>query len=87
MYYVHASTWALTRERALAMDTTVYVLLCYIMLRSGDLIEEIHANWKGNYTHLEMHHGYIQWLFPIRERGLNWHAQELQSHEIMVIHF
>ncbi len=23
-------------------------------------------------------------LFPIRERGLNWHAEELQLHEIKV---
>lgn len=51
---------------------------------SGDLIEDIHDHWKGNYQHLEVHHGYIQWLFPIRERGLNWHAQELQPHEIKV---
>ena len=50
----------------------------------GDLIEDIHANWKGNYTHLEVHHGYIQWLFPIREHGLNLDAQELQFHEIEV---
>ena len=40
--------------------------------------------WKGNYEWLERHHGYIQWLFPIRERGLNWDAQELQPHEIRV---
>jgi hypothetical protein len=51
---------------------------------SGDLIEDIHDQWKLNYQHLESHHGYIQWLFPIRERGLNWQAQELQPHEIKV---
>ena len=54
------------------------------LLHSGDLIEAIHTNWKKDYTRLEWHHGYIQWLFPIRERGLNWQAQELQSHEIEV---
>ena len=31
---------------------------------------------------LEQHHGYIQWLFPIQEQGLNSHAQPLQKHEI-----
>ena len=51
----------------------------------GGLIEDMHRcandvtcgcvfvtggrDWKGNYTLLEMHHGYIQWLFPIHEVG------------------
>lgn len=48
----------------------------------GDYIDQIHVNWWGDYKLLEVHHGYIQWLFPIRESGLNWHAQELQLHEI-----
>ncbi|KAL4224936.1 hypothetical protein ACF0H5_015632 [Mactra antiquata] len=48
----------------------------------GDYIDKIHANWWGDYRRLEIHHGYIQWLFPIRESGLNMHAQELQLHEI-----
>jgi len=47
----------------------------------GDLIENIHKKWWGNYGLLEAHHGYIQWLFPIREDGLNHHAQRLQLHE------
>jgi len=37
--------------------------------------------WFGNNGLLESHHGYIQWLFPIREDGLNHHAQKLQLHE------
>ncbi|KAK3581548.1 hypothetical protein CHS0354_031889 [Potamilus streckersoni] len=48
----------------------------------GALIEEILKNWYGDYRRLESHHGYIQWLFPIRENGLNRDAQELQLHEI-----
>ncbi|XP_052270337.1 opioid growth factor receptor-like protein 1 isoform X1 [Dreissena polymorpha] len=48
----------------------------------GDYIDNIHADWWGKYNKLERHHGYIQWLFPIREQGLNWEAQELQLHEI-----
>ncbi|XP_060581361.1 uncharacterized protein LOC132737980 isoform X1 [Ruditapes philippinarum] len=51
----------------------------------GDYIDQIHVNWWGDYKLLEVHHGYIQWLFPIRESGLNWHAQELQLHEIKKI--
>jgi len=47
----------------------------------GDLIDNIHKKWFGNYKLLERHHGFIQWLFPIRERGLNGAAQTLQLHE------
>eukprot|EP01063_Lacrimia_lanifica_P021996 TRINITY_DN29704_c0_g1_i1.p2 TRINITY_DN29704_c0_g1~~TRINITY_DN29704_c0_g1_i1.p2 ORF type:complete len:250 (+),score=87.53 TRINITY_DN29704_c0_g1_i1:124-873(+) len=35
----------------------------------------------GDYEWLEQDHSYIQWLFPIRERGLNPRAQVLQKHE------
>jgi len=51
----------------------------------GDLIENIHKKWWRNYGLLEAHHGYIQWLFPIREDGLNHHAQRLQLHEAKAI--
>jgi len=47
----------------------------------GGTIEEIHQKWLGKYGLLEAHHGYIQWLFPIREDGLNHYAQRLQLHE------
>jgi len=47
----------------------------------GDLIDTIHKEWYGDYSRLEMHHGYIQWLFPIREHGMNMYAQELQQFE------
>ncbi|XP_060692163.1 opioid growth factor receptor-like protein 1 [Hemiscyllium ocellatum] len=45
-------------------------------------IEHIIQNWKGKYQHLEKSHSYIQWLFPLREPGMNWHAKELSRQEI-----
>ncbi|KAK3103734.1 hypothetical protein FSP39_021458 [Pinctada imbricata] len=49
---------------------------------NGDFIDEIHKSWWGDYKLLERHHGYIQWIFPIRESGMNYYSQELQMHEI-----
>jgi len=51
----------------------------------GDFIDVIHKDWWGNMALLESHHGYIQWLFPIRESGLNAESQPLQLHEITKI--
>lgn len=34
---------------------------------------------------MEAHHGYIQWLFPIREPGLNHHAEPLTIYEAKAI--
>ena len=48
----------------------------------GDYIDVIHKTWFGDYRNLEWHHGYIQWLFPLQEKGLNWSADPLQKHEI-----
>ncbi|KAF9568797.1 hypothetical protein CPC08DRAFT_355306 [Agrocybe pediades] len=48
-------------------------------------IEEIHENWLGDYGKLESKHGYIQWLFPIREYGMNYESQPLQRHEIQAM--
>ncbi|EIN12649.1 hypothetical protein PUNSTDRAFT_61019 [Punctularia strigosozonata HHB-11173 SS5] len=54
------------------------------------LVEEIHDQrvhfvhdlaWKGDYNLLEYKHGFIQWLFPIREYGMNYESQPLQLHE------
>ncbi|EKM51744.1 uncharacterized protein PHACADRAFT_262059 [Phanerochaete carnosa HHB-10118-sp] len=44
-------------------------------------LDEIHTRWAGDYHTLERNHGFIQWLFPIREQGVNWYAQPLQVHE------
>lgn len=48
----------------------------------GLLVEEILEQWKGDYLKLELGHGYIQWLFPIQEDGMNFAAQRLMPHEI-----
>lgn len=48
----------------------------------GLLVEEILDQWKGDYNKLEFGHGYIQWLFPIQEDGINFAAQRLMAHEI-----
>uniref|UniRef100_UPI00398EC7C2 opioid growth factor receptor-like protein 1 isoform X2 n=1 Tax=Pristiophorus japonicus TaxID=55135 RepID=UPI00398EC7C2 len=45
-------------------------------------IEEMITDWRGNYDLLERNHSYIQWLFPLREPGMNWHAKELTRSEI-----
>ncbi|EDR13275.1 uncharacterized protein LACBIDRAFT_308954 [Laccaria bicolor S238N-H82] len=49
------------------------------------LIEEIHDQWFGDYSKLEFKHGFIQWLFPIREYGMNYESQPLQPHEIQAM--
>ena len=52
---------------------------------NGDLVEVIHEEWWGNYRRLEVHHGYIQWLFPLREEGMNSAIHPLQLHELRAI--
>ncbi|KAK7454035.1 hypothetical protein VKT23_011546 [Stygiomarasmius scandens] len=46
------------------------------------LIDEILEQWQGEYDILESRHGFIQWLFPIREHGMNFQSQPLQPHEL-----
>ncbi|XP_036105330.1 opioid growth factor receptor-like protein 1 isoform X2 [Molossus molossus] len=48
----------------------------------GVYIEEVLNKWKGDYEKLEHNHTYIQWLFPLREQGLNFYAKELTTYEI-----
>ena len=48
---------------------------------NGEFLENIHKNWWGNYQTLEQNHSYIQWLFPIREEGMNDYSQPLMKHE------
>ncbi len=45
------------------------------------LHSELVARWMGDYRRLEVEHGYIQWLFPIHEPGMNCESQVLQRHE------
>ncbi|KAM6956554.1 opioid growth factor receptor-like protein 1 [Aplochiton taeniatus] len=52
------------------------------LVPDGIYIEEILTKWRGDYDKLEHNHTYIQWLFPLREQGLNYYAQELTQEEI-----
>ncbi|XP_034028700.1 opioid growth factor receptor [Thalassophryne amazonica] len=45
-------------------------------------IESFHKEWKNDYKKLERVHSYIQWLFPLREPGVNYMASELTKKEI-----
>ena len=46
----------------------------------GDLVDNIHTQWDGDWQRLEMHHGYIQWLFPVFENaGMNFESQALSK--------
>jgi hypothetical protein len=52
----------------------------------GALIDVMLTKWKGNFKLLEAHHGYIQWIFPIREESaFNGDALPLQLHEARAI--
>jgi len=48
-------------------------------------IMDFHEEWFGKYRELEFGHGFIQWLFPIREQGLNHQAHKLYPHEMLVM--
>ncbi|XP_027861793.1 opioid growth factor receptor-like protein 1 [Xiphophorus couchianus] len=52
------------------------------LVPDGIYIEEILSKWRGDYDKLEHNHTYIQWLFPLREQGLNFYAHELTQEEI-----
>ncbi|XP_077468626.1 opioid growth factor receptor-like protein 1 [Stigmatopora argus] len=52
------------------------------LVPDGIYIEEILTAWRGDYDKLEHNHTYIQWLFPLREQGLNFYAHELTQDEI-----
>ncbi|XP_047425435.1 opioid growth factor receptor [Mugil cephalus] len=45
-------------------------------------IESFLKEWKNDYKRLERVHSYIQWLFPLREPGVNYMASELTKNEI-----
>ncbi|XP_039214118.1 collagen alpha-3(IX) chain isoform X2 [Crotalus tigris] len=51
-------------------------------LPRGLYIEDLLENWQDNYGVLEENHSYIQWLFPLREQGMNFHAKRLTCQEI-----
>ncbi|KAK7877920.1 hypothetical protein WMY93_031449 [Mugilogobius chulae] len=45
-------------------------------------IDSFLKEWKNDYKRLERVHSYIQWLFPLREPGVNYMATELTKKEI-----
>ncbi|XP_061591775.1 opioid growth factor receptor [Cololabis saira] len=45
-------------------------------------IESFLKEWRNDYKRLERVHSYIQWLFPLREPGVNYMASELTKKEI-----
>ncbi|XP_026162967.1 opioid growth factor receptor-like protein 1 [Mastacembelus armatus] len=45
-------------------------------------INDFHNKWKGDYDKLEFVHTFIQWLFPLREPGMNSWASTLTKEEI-----
>ncbi|GAA5859830.1 hypothetical protein JCM8547_004345 [Rhodosporidiobolus lusitaniae] len=47
--------------------------------------EELQRELEGNWNELEHRHDFVQWLFPIREQGVNWDAQPLELHEVDTI--
>ncbi|XP_010155662.1 PREDICTED: opioid growth factor receptor, partial [Eurypyga helias] len=51
-------------------------------LPQGLPIETLLERWWDNYEILEENHSYIQWLFPLREHGMNWRAKPLTCQEI-----
>nr|XP_013809016.1 PREDICTED: opioid growth factor receptor [Apteryx mantelli mantelli] len=54
--------------------------ICF--LPQGLHIENLLKSWWDNYEVLEENHSYIQWLFPLREHGMNWQARPLTCQEI-----
>ncbi|XP_072206559.1 opioid growth factor receptor [Excalfactoria chinensis] len=45
-------------------------------------IEALLESWWDNYEVLEENHSYIQWLFPLREHGMNYRAKPVTCQEI-----
>ncbi|GAA5935481.1 uncharacterized protein JCM15063_001050 [Sporobolomyces koalae] len=49
---------------------------------SAKRVIELQDHLRENWQELEYNHSFIQWLFPIREQGVNYGAQPLEVHEI-----
>ena len=46
----------------------------------GDYCDNIHQKWAKDFARLEMHHGYIQWIFPVFENaGMNFESKPLSK--------
>uniref|UniRef100_A0A8B9BLI7 Opioid growth factor receptor n=1 Tax=Anser brachyrhynchus TaxID=132585 RepID=A0A8B9BLI7_9AVES len=62
----------------------LFLLASLFFFSSGLHIETLLELWWDNFEVLEENHSYIQWLFPLRERGMNWRAKPLTLQEIEV---
>lgn len=51
------------------------------LIQAVDTLEARAHSWVS----LVSNHAFVQWLFPIREQGVNWQSQPLQQHEIATI--
>lgn len=49
------------------------------------LVKDIHRKWIGDREMLEYDHDFIQWLFPIAEKGMNYNSEPLMEHEAKTI--
>ncbi|XP_073539060.1 uncharacterized protein [Phyllobates terribilis] len=81
----HSGDQSCTRENS----ETMYNLEFYQNKRcfepNGLYIEELFKDWKDDYNTLERNHSYIQWLFPLREYGMNSYAKPLSQSEIKIM--
>lgn len=64
------------------MNNLQFYLNKYPSAPDDIFIESFHKEWKNDYKRLERVHSYIQWLFPLREPGVNYMASELTKKEI-----
>jgi hypothetical protein len=48
-------------------------------------IDTLVSRWHGQHALLENQHGYIQWLFPLRDAGVNHMASPLNQSEIKTL--
>ncbi|XP_038014653.1 opioid growth factor receptor [Motacilla alba alba] len=53
-----------------------------VFVPHGVNIETLLSSWGDKYETLEENHSYIQWLFPLREHGMNLRAKPLTCQEI-----
>ena len=52
----------------------------------GALVDDMHKQWDGDFERLEMHHGYIQWIFPVFENaGMNFESKPLSKSGAAII--
>ncbi|XP_069808227.1 opioid growth factor receptor-like [Dendropsophus ebraccatus] len=78
----HANDQSCTGETSKAMPNLEFYQNKKCFEPNGVLIEELLKEWEKDYPTLERNHSYIQWLFPLREYGMNSYAKPLTLNEI-----